>query len=583
MKTESLADSGESFYDPSDNTDTLEMGGLKPLSKEELELLMLAETEPDENEGGSRKLRIALPIITADLETDPFLNGRKPEPFVAGAYDGETYRHFGWGADWKPKLRAYLLSIPASCIYLHNGGKFDLFYVLDWLEGNMLMINGRIVKADSKFFGSDGKRHEFRDSYSIMPFALKLSGKKKEIDITLLEKEVRDENKVEILDYLGQDCIGLYQLVVDFRKRFGDKLTIGSTAIGELQKIHTYAEMKETTDRDIRGLYYYGGRVECLEKGKITGRLKVYDVNSMYPSVMRNVEHPIGWPVADTTQITDKTFFVSVEGQNYGAFPCREKDGGIRFDRESGIFHVTIHEFYAALRLGIFEPKRIHRCVNFDRRATFAEFVDRFYNLRAEAKKTGDDSGSLFYKLVLNSAYGKFAQNPLRYRDWKITEPQESMPTGWEREWFDPNSHSIWSRPKEIKGPGQFHNVATAASITGAARTVLMEAIANAHRPIYCDTDAIICEQLDNVPIDQVILGAWDLEKECDEAYICGKKLYALYKDGVCVKQANKGVRLTGAEIKRIALGEVITCQKDSPTFKWDGTHVFLKRRVRMT
>jgi len=41
----------------------------------------------------------------------------------------------------------------------------------------------------------------------------------------------------------------------------------------------------------------------------------------------------------------------------------------------------------------------------------FEEFIDYFYNKRLEAKKEGNEFYSTFYKLIMNSTYGRFALN----------------------------------------------------------------------------------------------------------------------------------------------------------------------------
>lgn len=53
-------------------------------------------------------------------------------------------------------------------------------------------------------------------------------------------------------------------------------------------------------------------------------------------------------------------------------------------------------------------------------------------------------------------------------------------------------------------------------------------------------------------------------------------------KYGLCVKQANKGVVMTAEEIVRTCMGETITCLRDAPSFKLDGSYKFISRKVRM-
>jgi DNA polymerase elongation subunit (family B) len=369
---------------------------------------------------------------------------------------------------------------------------------------------------------------------------------------------------------------------------FGPKITVGSTAMGELKKLHSFENLGKTIDADIRSKYYYGGRVECFKRGILKGAWKVFDVNSMYPSVMKNFLHPIDSPEADTVKVRKSTCFISAEGKNYGAFPTRTKSNGLRFDIESGLFHVSIHEWEAALSHNLFEPTKIKRCINFRNRGTFAEFVDTFYSKRNKAKIDGDDIHALFYKYILNSAYGKFAQNPAKYLEYTITDATVNLESrGWKAISINStgtgaaNTYIIWKRPPE-KLVSKMYNVATGASITGASRAVLMDAIARADTPIYCDTDSIICKGLKGVVLDEEKLGAWKQEATANKACIAGKKLYALFQRGKCVKQANKGVKITAQEIEDVCNGMVVQSHRDAPSFHLDGSYNFISRKVRM-
>jgi hypothetical protein len=61
---------------------------------------------------------------------------------------------------------------------------------------------------------------------------------------------------------------------------------------------------------------------------------------------------------------------------------------------------------------------------------------------------------------------------------------------------------------------------------------VLLEAIQHAKRPIYCDTDSLICEDLrlsDRIALDDSALGAWHLEDTSHRVLIAGKKAYGYW------------------------------------------------------
>lgn len=535
------------------------------------------------------------PIYTLDIETDPFLHGRDPKPFCVGLYTGSEWFHT-WGKNCIQKMQTILHSLPSGIVFAHNGGKFDYYFCMDWISSRhrVMIINGRIVRAN--MWKPDGTTHELRDSYAIMPFALKMFDKD-EIDYRTFEKEFRERHKKKILAYLKKDCTALHKLCVEFFDRFGDNITIGGTSMKQLRKLHDFDELSQEQDIEIRKSYYYGGRVQCFESGILTpskskacfpnenGKFYAYDLNQCYPYSMRDFNHPIGVPIKGK-EITDKTFFVTVEGRNYGAFPQRTNDG-LRFDTRDGIFSVSIHEYLAAIDTGMFEVQSVRECIDFERVGNFSLFVDKYHNLRRAAQLANDKIGALFYKYVCNSAYGKFAQNPESYKDYMITDAFTNLSAQLnDAEWEpcvvnDGAGYIVWQKPSQMDTR---YNVATGASITGAARSLLIRALAHAKRPLYCDTDSIVCEGLEGVTIDDTQIGAWKVEKVGDRMCIGGRKLYALFDGDECVKMACKGAQLTAEQIVSICEGNVIEWQKDAPSFDFKA-HIarYIKRNIRQT
>lgn len=495
-------------------------------------------------------------------------------------------------------MRLFLCTVSPGIVYVHNGGRFDFFYLLDWLDKELQIINTRIVKA----LAING--HELRDSYALMPFPL-AAYKKTEIDYNRLKKEVRLKHKKEIVSYLKDDCVDLWTLCSAFVDEFGIKLTIGGTSMGELKKIHEFESLNQMEDAYMRN-FYFGGRVQCFEKGIIKGEFKVYDVNSMYPYAMKNFRHPIGRP-SFGKEITDDTCFIVCTGINKGAFPYRDRNT-LTFKDGENIYHVSIHEWRAAIDCGMFEPRDVLQTINFERQATFANFVDTFFDKRKAASDAGDEIHKLFYKYVLNSCYGKFAQNPDSFRDYTLTNSREENLSeyGWELQYVFEENYFIWSRPVKFSN---YYNVATGASITGAARSVLLRALANSTHPIYCDTDSIICKDLLGVEKGSIELGAWKLEATGNKVAIAGKKMYAFYSDRClkctgtknkpleidnkkcksnfhatgCIKLASKGMKLTAQNIVDVCKGKSVVWRNEAPSFKLSGAHQFIERNARMT
>lgn len=486
-------------------------------------------------------------------------------------------------------------------IYFHNGGKFDFFFFLKYLENPLKIIHGRIVKAKIGI-------HEFRDSWALFPMAL--SGyMKTKIDYQRMERKVREKHKTEILSYLYDDCRYLFDLVDAFVQRFGFRLTSAGNAQRELRKLHPQFNQSFEHDQLFRP-FYFGGRVECFESGVVRARpgrpFKVYDVNSMYPHVMRECRHPIGRgyvrPARKTLDsegwisgFSGKFYFAVVRGRNFGALPVRVRDnnGGLSFQESYGVFHTTSHELRLALSLRLFVVDEIEDAWIPRQTQSFGEFVDTFGDEKAAAKKSGDKVKETLAKNVMNHSYGRFGINPFDFNDYHIQIAGDVAPQNDpdKLDWvpYEKNDEFwIWRRPvhdpDDPEGPSHgFEDVAIAASITSAARAVLMLAVAQAQRPLYCDTDSLICEEIRNVPIDPARLGAWKFEGEGDTIALAGKKLYALWKGGEAIKHASKGVKLTPEQIRRVALGETINWQNDAPNFSLLGGVRFVNRNVKST
>jgi hypothetical protein len=320
----------------------------------------------------------------------------------------------------------------------------------------------------------------------------------------------------------------------------------------------------------------------------------------MYPSVMAKCQHPTGnnylprrgYPNASTA-------FVNLNCTNYGAFVARSDDGGCSAGAISGNFLVSIHEFNAAIQHNLIDDIEIHWCVDCDEFQTFEKFVVPLYEARQATKKLlrSLPKGSpawfeakkddMFLKLLLNNCYGKFAQNPRRYKESYITDIGIRPCDGdWgELPRFENDTYAIWERDSL---PWRFFNVGTGASITGAARAVLLDAICKSTDPLYCDTDSIICKSLDSVDIDNVRLGAWDIEQEFDEVIIAGKKTYAARLAGSDeVKLRSKGVQFDVAsgwrDMERLINGDQLKIVSRAPTLTKFGTQYYLSRNVKAT
>ena len=524
-------------------------------------------------------------IATIDLETDPFEHGLVPEAFLAGYYDEIVGFKYFAGANCVDLLIDFILTLPPRMIYAHNGGKFDFHYMIKYIDEKVKIINARV--AEFKI----GK-HIFRDSYCILPIPLK-AFKKDDIEINLLHKSKREKHMPEIINYLRGDCIYLFEIVTKFRERFGNKLTVAGAAINELLKLHPVGMIRENIDSEIRP-YYYGGRVEVFKAGKHKGKFKIFDVNSMYPYAMREFLHPINNelitiydPEIDKTgnikgENKKSVYFAHILADSKGALPIKTKEGTHYPTGENLEFYACSHEIKTAIKLGMIKVKKCFTAHVFDTVGSFPDFVDKFSKEKIQAKKDKNIAAEIFAKLMLNSSYGKFGTDPTNFYDYIILSNDKlntDLPDGFEL-YEKSELCELWRRPALSD---KYYNVAVAASITSAARSVLLEAINSCSKNIYyCDTDSVIVDKtIKALKIDDSKLGFWKLECEGDELNIAGKKLYCLNKKGEKVKLASKGAKLTNKDILRICNDEEITWENVAPSFRLGVEPKFIKRKIK--
>lgn len=519
-----------------------------------------------------KKSKFKLAVV--DLETDPFLYNRVPIPFAAGFFDGDTY-HQTWGDHCVADMMDYLREYPVPLrIYAHNGGKFDFWFMQDGIQNPLMFIKNRLAKA--AFLD----RHEIRDSYSAIPVPLR-DYKKDDTDYATFEYGIRNKHKKSIGLYLQHDCEYLYQLIADFTDEFGAALTMGSAAIKELKKFHPQKRCSPWHDAEFRP-YYSGGRVQCFESGILRGNFKFFDVNSMYPYVMANMEHPLGDDYATMRRLPESSvYFADITCWSNGALPLRDEKGSLRFPVGEHRFLACSHEIRQGLELGWIKNVQVHRVQKAMHTQSFNEFITGFADRKIQYEREGNASMRLFMKLIMNSSYGKFATDPAKFKDAELFNDLDALELAGFKYAGMFGDRYLGEKPTPIKAY-QYHDVAIAASITSASRAVLMRGLAKATRPIYCDTDSIVAEGLDMPPHDTE-LGAWKNEASCDEVAIAGKKMYAGFFQGQGVKKASKGVNLAYDKIRAIAAGEVVLSEIDAPNLRLGQAPKFMARRVAST
>lgn len=521
-------------------------------------------------------------IAAADCETPPFKFGRKTQaqggdlaPFVWGYFDGETYVYF-WDDDPEICTRnfiEYLQDEDDLIVYMHNGGKFDFHFMLPYLDPDIMMINGRIAEA-TLFNG----RVTIRDSYLILPIPLALYNKE-DIDYALFEPETRNRHKNQIIHYLGVDCRSLYDLVSNFSARFGNNLTLASTAFKQLRKTgYDVGNTFETFDNLFRP-FYFGGRVQCFDVGSFKGSYQYVDINSAYPKAMTD-RHWYGGGYYEHLRIPDKengSWYAEIKAVAKGSLPYRF-DNKLYFpnDNKQRTYFASGWEINKGLETGTLKINKVVKVYRPNLLQDFGEYVSKFFDEKASAKLAGDFFMELFAKLMLNSAYGKFGQDGRSFEkmcivpsgEWPENDPKWEHDFRWRYHSDTGTGYTIFVRSDPQY---KFYNVATAASVTGYVRAFLWGSILQCERPLYCDTDSIICERFNGDVGPK--LGQWKLEANLTEINIAQRKMYAGRVFPVTdygpideTKVASKGVRLSYEELSNeIKRAGEIKFKKESP------------------
>jgi hypothetical protein len=526
-------------------------------------------------------------IAVIDAETDPFLHGRVIAPFCCEFLSEDHCEQF-WGPDCMHRLADFLETLPERyVIFAHNGGKFDFHFMSEYLDNPIHVIKARIVSATIH-------HHTLRDSFAILPVPLR-AYEKDTFDYDKMERGRREKHKREILEYLHSDCVSLFSLVTKFIEQFGLRLTIGGTAMREVKRRYKFQRFDANLDAIFRP-YYYGGRVQCFRTGIMKGPWKSFDINSQYPYVMSAYRHPMNGTFDQTDKRPrsfKKPYFLHFEGEQWNAIPARADDGSLTFEQKRGEFFACSHELEVALDHGLVKIDKVRAAWIATETISFGDYVSEFFAMKIAAEKAGDKAGRLFAKLLLNSAYGKFGQNSANFRDYHISRDDDEhdalRANGYELEAIYPD-FTLWGCASNDPESG-LYDVSIAASITSAARAVLLEGLQNAREPIYCDTDSIICKSYKGAT-DSQALGAFKDEGGAAYAAIAGKKLYALYdrpSDTEAVKYASKGGDLSLAQILQMCRGETVTYKRDAPSFSTlrpvnsDPSKLFITRTFKMT
>lgn len=321
-------------------------------------------------------------------------------------------------------------------VYFHNLGFFDGYFLMQYfIEFHINEI--KCLIKDSKIYYIKYKNITFLDSYNIVPYSLNEIGKiffdsEKTLNINEYNSiELVRKNLVKIRKYLYHDVLILYKMITSFRKKFllenidiTKKITISSIAF-YIYRMRFMSDIKIRTTRFNNFLFlkkgYQGGINHVCIPVMTNGYY--YDINSLYPYVMKTCEMPLGdfnIIINNFKDISNYFGFIYCSvyvNKDIKIHPLLVKIGKRENIQATGILTGVwfSEEIKYGLTLGI-KIIEIYKIYSFEeKKVIFSEYVDFFYTKRIESDNKIDNT---LYKLLLNSLYGKFGMN-LNYNEIK--------------------------------------------------------------------------------------------------------------------------------------------------------------------
>lgn len=419
-----------------------------------------------------------------------------------------------------------------TTIYFHNlsfDGEFILWYLLN--NNYKLNYNGELMENEFTHLTTDngaiytisfvknGVLYEFKCSYRLLPVSVKDLGKlvgveklDEEFDYTAFKKynDISEVPKID-LEYIDHDVeIVKRALKVAFDNGI-NKLTIASSSYANWQKgnfMFAKSHLQKPDNEEVNqiiNISYRGGITYLNPKkaNKIFYKLKSFDVNSLYPSVMLAFSMPYGTPkiLKESDRINNKKIhlyhifittakirkgfhpFIPYKKNKYGSYDFKDELFNFNcalWDEEFNLFQKYYVCDYVVLNILEFDCKY--------------NLFDKYFNHWKNIKETTDNEVlRKIAKLMLNSLYGKFGTMDNKCCKHIIGKA-------------DTIKYEV------VPSDTKYYYRAIASRITSCARTVFIKAMnENADRFIYGDTDSVYLENTDlpNLPLDDKKFGCW--------------------------------------------------------------------------
>tara|TARA_R110002012_G_C11674432_1_gene613475 strand:- start:9904 stop:11721 length:1818 start_codon:yes stop_codon:yes gene_type:complete len=498
-------------------------------------------------------------------------------------------------------LRGYFESQAPCAVYAHNSHGFDTFSII----GKEEAYNAKKIAMGTRIYELTINKVRYRDTKHLFPMKLSQlgdalgypKGETPEDYITGNRREITSED----IEYCYQDCRILVRAINNMESLAAEwigkdvsKVAIPLTTASMAYRVwsetcwpeHWGWHPKKDPTKWVKGVSchprynqsakeaYAGGRVQVLgTPGKTYYDIISYDANSMFPSVQVNnifpdMKHcatfgPSPEVMYSIMKSEDRVLWANVRltaSKDAERFlPSRNEKGRLDWTQNEFSGWLAEPELEYALNSAGWELEKLNQLHTAKAINPFRNHVNKFYNLRLEAKKNNDPN-EIFYKLLLNSGYGKYAQRGTASRIENWGEMQKIF----ENDDWEQNYHLKFYDSKNLEMPylidlesanripdSQWFGFAS--FITSGARVELQKAISAAgEHAYYCDTDSVYMNVEAKKNFEKLIplgnnLGEWkqEQEKPLGKGIFYEPKAYTLFgNDGLRATVKHKGVQV---------------------------------------
>ncbi|XP_016182637.1 uncharacterized protein LOC107624706 [Arachis ipaensis] len=459
-------------------------------------------------------------------------------------------------------------------VYFHNFSRFDGILLLKHLACHHtnyklkpLMRNNRLYEIAVYSVSSKKLLFRFRDSLHHLPGKLDNLAKSLCPDLgrkgTIPYDEVRQSNlkemKSQLLDYMKQDIRLLGGVMRRAQEIYWSQYKIDIDSVITLSALAlTIFRMKfydptvwpihiptKNEDNFIRKAYYGGHTDAYIPYGE---NLYYYDVNSLYPFIMKEYDMPGGTPVwhgnlagkdLDSLYGFIDAYVECPKTIKRPFLPYRDKNNTLIFPTGEFIGVYYSEELKYAKSLG-------YRVIPlsgylFDRKGTpFRDFVSSLYESRLNAKKSGNEALSFVYKIIMNSLYGRFGINPKctiteicdeDRKQYLFKNSEFLFIEQISKDYYIVVYHSNTGRSEaDSWDPPKNSAVQLAAAITASAR-IHMYTYTSREDCYYTDTDSVVLSNpLPEEMISASELGKLKLEDKIVRGFFLAPKTYCYYQ-----------------------------------------------------